>query len=245
MVNASRICEELVLWSSTLVRFVQLDDRYCSTSSIMPQKKNPDVAELMRGKSGTVTGALLSALMIVKSLPQAYNRDLQELSPHLWRGCGALRESLGMLTGMIGTATFDSQRMLDEAGKGFSTATELADVLVREYGLAFRTAHTIVGRAVRGGVLDLAALENAAKESAGISVVQLGLTETRIQDALNPAQSVAVRAAFGGPSPAVAGESLKNAQQRLAEDRATVSRRIESLSLAREQLLQEARGLLG
>jgi argininosuccinate lyase len=244
MVNASRICEELVLWSSTLVRFVRLDDRYCSTSSIMPQKKNPDVAELLRGKSGTVTGALVSALMIVKSLPQSYNRDLQELSPHLWKGCGAVRESLGMLTGMIGTAAFDTQRMLDEAGKGFSTATELADVLVREYGLAFRTAHTIVGRAVRSGVLDLAALENAAQEAAGVSVIQLGLTETRVRDALNPAQSVAVRAAFGGPSPVIAGESLKNAQQRLAEDRATVMRRIESLAQAREQLLQEARGLL-
>ncbi|MDD1674084.1 MAG: argininosuccinate lyase [Methanomicrobiales archaeon] len=244
MVNASRFCEELILWSSTLVRFIQLDDRYCSSSSIMPQKKNPDTAELLRGKCGTVTGALISAIAIMKALPQSYNRDMQELSPHLWKGCDTVRESLPLLSGMIGTATFHTERMREEAGRGYATATELADILVRDYDLPFRQAHTIVGRAVQRGTLDLATLEAAAQESAGVSLLQKGLTETRVRDALDPVQSVAVRAAYGGPSPVVAGESLKNARQRLAGDRAVVAERSESLTRARDQLLQEARGLL-
>jgi argininosuccinate lyase len=244
MVSISRFCEELVLWSSPLVRFVQLDDRYCSSSSIMPQKKNPDTAEIMRGKGASVFGELMGAISIMKALPQSYNRDMQELSPHLWRGVAPVRESLSLLTGMIGTASFDPEQMRIEAGRGFSTATELADVLVREYDIPFRNAHTIVGRAVQKGSLDLATLEEAAREVSATSLRQKGLTDTRIRDALDPVQSVSVRAAFGGPSPAVAGESLKNAVHRLEGDRITMKKIVDSLAQAREQLLQEARGLL-
>ena len=131
----------------------------------------------MRAKAGTVAGALIAAMTITKGLPMSYNRDLQELTPHLWRGVVATRESIPLLAGMIGTATFDAGRMAAEAGKGFSTATELADTLTRDYGLAFRTAHRIVGRAVRYGSLDLATLEAAAREAVGLSIVDLGVTE--------------------------------------------------------------------
>src|SRR5690554_5089044 len=129
MTTASRLCEELVIWSTAFVGFVHINDAYCSSSSIMPQKKNPDVAEIMRAKAGTVAGALIAAMTITKGLPMSYNRDLQELTPHLWRGVEAARESLPLLSGMIGTATFNTERMAAEAGRGFSTATELADVL--------------------------------------------------------------------------------------------------------------------
>ncbi|MDD5420156.1 MAG: argininosuccinate lyase, partial [Methanomicrobiaceae archaeon] len=149
MTTASRLCEDLIIWSTTFAGFVHLDDAYCSSSSIMPQKKNPDTAEIMRAKAGTVAGNLTASLMIAKGLPMSYNRDLQELTPHLWQSEEATRQSLELLAGMVGSAAFDSQRMQTEAGRGFSTATDLADVLVREYGLAFRTAHRIVGRAVR------------------------------------------------------------------------------------------------
>ena len=244
MTTTSRLCEELVLWSTSFFGFVQLDDAYCSSSSIMPQKKNPDVAEIMRAKAGTVAGALTAAITITKGLPMSYNRDLQELTPHLWRGVEAARESLPLLSGMIGTATFNTERMAAEAGRGFSTATELADVLVREYGLAFRTAHRIVGRAVRHGSLDLATLEGAAREAAGLSVVDLGVTQERIDAVLDPRHAVAVRTITGGPAPAAVAVQLAEQKELLARDVAWAKETETALSRAFEDLISESRRMI-
>lgn len=244
MTTTSRLCEELVLWSTSFFGFVQLDDAYCSSSSIMPQKKNPDVAEIMRAKAGTVAGALTAAITITKGLPMSYNRDLQELTPHLWRGVEAARESLPLLSGMIGTATFNTERMAAEAGRGFSTATELADVLVREYGLAFRTAHRIVGRAVRHGSLDLATLEGAAREAAGLSVVDLGVTQERIDAVLDPRHAVAVRTITGGPAPAAVAVQLAEQKELLAPDVAWAKETETALSRAFEDLISESRRMI-
>jgi len=244
MTTTSRLCEELVLWSTSFFGFVQLDDAYCSSSSIMPQKKNPDVAEIMRAKAGTVAGALTAAITITKGLPMSYNRDLQELTPHLWRGVEAARESLPLLSGMIGTATFNTERMAAEAGRGFSTATELADVLVREYGLAFRTAHRIVGRAVRHGSLDLATLEGAAREAAGLSVVDLGVTQERIDAVLDPRHAVAVRTITGGPAPAAVAVQLAEQKELLARDVAWAKETEAALSRAFEDLISESRRMI-
>lgn len=244
MTTTSRLCEELVLWSTSFFGFVQLDDAYCSSSSIMPQKKNPDVAEIMRAKAGTVAGALTAAITITKGLPMSYNRDLQEMTPHLWRGVEAARESLPLLSGMIGTATFNTERMAAEAGRGFSTATELADVLVREYGLAFRTAHRIVGRAVRHGSLDLATLEGAAREAAGLSVVDLGVTQERIDAVLDPRHAVAVRTITGGPAPAAVAVQLAEQKELLARDVAWAKETETALSRAFEDLISESRRMI-
>jgi len=244
MTTTSRLCEELVLWSTSFFGFVQLDDAYCSSSSIMPQKKNPDVAEIMRAKAGTVAGALTAAITITKGLPMSYNRDLQELTPHLWRGVEAARESLPLLSGMIGTATFNTELMAAEAGRGFSTATELADVLVREYGLAFRTAHRIVGRAVRHGSLDLATLEGAAREAAGLSVVDLGVTQERIDAVLDPRHAVAVRTITGGPAPAAVAVQLAEQKELLARDVAWAKETEAALSRAFEDLISESRRMI-
>jgi argininosuccinate lyase len=181
MANASRLCEELIFWSTSFVKFVIFDDAFCSTSSIMPQKKNPDTAEIMRAKSGSVFGAFSGALVTVKGLPMSYNRDLQELTPNIWRGMDDAGESLRLLADMLASASFDTKRMSEEAGKGFSTATELADSLVRSCGIPFRTAHNIVGRAVQKGDLSLATLEKAAGEvGGGISLAGKGLTQKDI-----------------------------------------------------------------
>ncbi|GLI46919.1 argininosuccinate lyase [Methanoculleus bourgensis] len=244
MTTTSRLCEELVLWSTSFFGFVQLDDAYCSSSSIMPQKKNPDVAEIMRAKAGTVAGALTAAITITKGLPMSYNRDLQELTPHLWRGVEAARESIPLLSGMIGTATFNTELMAAEAGRGFSTATELADVLVREYGLAFRTAHRIVGRAVRHGSLDLATLEGAAREAAGLSVVDLGVTQERIDAVLDPRHAVAVRTITGGPAPAAVAVQLAEQKELLARDAAWAKETEAALSRAFEDLISESRRMI-
>ena len=245
MANVSRLCEELVIWSSSFVKFVDLDDAFCSTSSIMPQKKNPDTAEIMRAKSGSVFGAFTGALLTVKGLPMSYNRDLQELTPHIWRGMRDAKESLRLLIDMLSSASFDKERMKEEAGKGFSTATELADLLVRSYGLAFRTAHTIVGRAVQKGDLSLTTLEESAQETgAGISLISKGLTQQNIDEALDVHYSIALRRAPGGPAPFATRIALQERKKQLDIDSLQVEKRLKKLSDAKEDLITKARRLV-
>jgi len=245
MANMSRLCEELIIWSSSFVKFVTLDDAFCSTSSIMPQKKNPDTAEIMRAKTGSVFGAYTGALMTVKGLPMSYNRDLQELTPHLWRGVRDAKESMRLLIDMISSATFDVGRMKEEAGKGFSTATELADTLVRNYGLPFRTAHNIVGRAVQKESLSLATLEEAAKDlDTGISLVAKGLTQEHIDEVLDVNYSIAARKAPGGPAPFATKIAIEDQKKRLDTDSSIVDERLSKLSKAKEDLISDARRLV-
>ncbi|MDY6779472.1 MAG: argininosuccinate lyase, partial [Halobacteria archaeon] len=168
--NLSRLCEELVLWSSAEFGFVELDDRYASTSSIMPQKKNPDTAELARGKTASVQGALSSLLSNLKSQPLAYNRDLQEATRHVWTAFEETRGSFRVVEGAVSTAEFDEEALEDAASSGFTGATELADCLVREADVAFRTAHHVVGRLASehgDGDVDAETVEKVAEEVVG------------------------------------------------------------------------------
>ncbi len=147
MMHLSRFCEDLIIWSSGEFGFVEISDAYTTGSSIMPQKKNPDVAELIRGKTGRVYGNLVRILTVLKGLPMTYNRDLQEDKEPLFDTVDTVKMSLRVLTGMTGNLTFNRQRMLEEAAKGFSTATDVAEYLVTK-GVPFREAHGIVGRLV-------------------------------------------------------------------------------------------------
>ncbi|MDD1659066.1 MAG: argininosuccinate lyase, partial [Methanomicrobiales archaeon] len=165
-ITASRLSADLILWSSPLAGFVTLADAYCSSSSIMPH---------------------------VKGLPMSYNRDLQEVTPHLWQGISAVREGIPILAEVLATAALNPDRMEEEAGRGFSTATGLADLLVQDLGIPFRTAHTIVGKAVRAGSLDLKTLEKAAKETFGISLTGMGLTREMVENALDVRSMVGAR----------------------------------------------------
>lgn len=244
MATVSRLCEELVLWSSSFTGFVSLDDQFCSTSSIMPQKKNPDTAEIMRAKAGSVAGAYTSALVITKGLPMSYNRDLQELTPHLWRGAGDATMSLHLLTGMISGARFDTARMKTEAGKGFSTATDIADLLVREYRMPFRTAHSIVGRAAKNGSLDKKTLDEAAKEITGKTLSEQGLTKKQITDALSVERSVASRDHPGGPAPSATAEAIALAREKLNMDHHTTGSKKSFVCHAIETMLSEAGRLM-
>ena len=242
--TASRLSADLVLWSSPMAGFVTLGDAYCSSSSIMPQKKNPDTLEIIRAKAGTVLGSLAAAHAIVKGLPMSYNRDLQEVTPHLWQGISAVQEGIPILAEVLATASFHPERMEEEAGKGFATATELADLLVRDLGIPFRTAHTIVGKAVRAGSLDLATLEKGAQGSFGISLTGLGLTRQKVRDALGVRSMVDARKVTGGPAPAAVKKALKARKEQLRTDMAATASLDKKLSTAREHLLSEARGLL-
>ncbi len=241
LVNISRFCEELILWSSSFVQFVILDDRYCSTSSIMPQKKNPDVAEILRSRVGTILGTFVSAATIMKGLPMAYNRDMQDLNPHLWRGISDIRRDVDLLAGMIASARFNTSRMAEEAGKGGTTTTELADTLVREYNIPFRTAHHIVGRAVRDGSLDLVTLDKAAEEFHGKTLSSLGITEEKIESALSVTTSLSVRSLPGGPAPDAVKKSLAGRKKELEKDIEMITDKKSRINESINELLTHAR----
>ena len=242
--TASRLSADLILWASPLAGFITLADEFCSSSSIMPQKKNPDTLEILRAKSGTAAGAFAAALTIVRGLPMSYNRDLQEATPHLWQGLSAAGDGIPLLAEALATARFHPDRMAEEAGKGFSTATGLADLLVQELGLPFRTAHTIVGKAVRAGRIDLATLEKGAKEDFGISLAGLGLTPKKVEAALDVRSMVEARTVAGGPAPAAVKKALRGRKGQLKRDLAETEALGGRLARARGHLLSEARGLL-
>nr|WP_315105837.1 argininosuccinate lyase [uncultured Campylobacter sp.] len=148
MTHASRLCEELILWSSQEFGFVTISDAYSTGSSIMPQKKNPDVAELIRGKTGRVNGNLVALLTVMKGLPLAYNKDMQEDKEGVFDSVSTALASLEILKQMLKTAKFNEQNMLAMTKRGHLTATDLADYLVREKSVPFRKAHFITGKAV-------------------------------------------------------------------------------------------------
>lgn len=148
MMHLSRMAEELVLWSTEEFSFIEISDAFTTGSSIMPQKKNPDVAELIRGKTGRVYGSLISLLTIMKGLPLSYNRDMQEDKIPLFDAVDTVKACLGVLSEMIPNIGFNKQRMSDTAAEGYSTATDIAEYLVRK-GMPFRDAHEVTGRIVR------------------------------------------------------------------------------------------------
>jgi argininosuccinate lyase len=228
MVNLSRLAEELVLWSTSEFGYLELDNLYASTSSIMPQKKNPDTAELARGKTASVLGSLMATLSICKGLPLSYNRDLQEVTPHLWRGIDWARSTVRILDGCVSSLKFNLERMQQCAGAGFSTATEIADSLVRITGMPFRTAHRIVGRiAASGRSPSMAELDGIALEIAGFRASERGFSQADLERALDPRSNVALRANAGGPAPEETERMIRDRLKRIAagEERLAERRR--------------------
>ncbi len=147
MMHLSRFCEEIIIWNSNEYRFVEIDDAYSTGSSIMPQKKNPDIAELVRGKTGRVYGALMSLLTTMKGLPLAYNKDMQEDKEVAFDAFDTVKDCIALFTGMLSTMRFNRERMAESAMMGFTNATDAADYLVNK-GVPFRDAHGIIGRLV-------------------------------------------------------------------------------------------------
>jgi len=228
MVNQSRLAEELVLWSTSEFGYLELDNLYASTSSIMPQKKNPDTAELARGKTGSVLGCLVASLTICKGLPMSYNRDLQEVTPHLWRGMDWARSTVRILDGCVSSLKFNLEQLEKSSGAGFSTATEIADSLVRTTGMPFRTAHRIVGRiAASCSRPDLAELDSISLEFAGFKPSERGFSAEDLERALDPKSNVALRANTGGPAPSETARMIRERLERIAtgEERLAEKRR--------------------
>jgi argininosuccinate lyase len=207
MMHLSRFSEELVLWSSAQFNFIELSDAFCTGSSIMPQKKNPDVPELVRGKTGRVYGHLISLLTLMKSQPLAYNKDNQEDKEPLFDTVDTIKGSLRVFADMIPALEVRHEQMRAAAQRGFTTATDLADYLVRK-GVAFRDAHEIVGKAVRY------CIENGCDlDALSLDVFQSfsSLIADDVYEVLTLEGSVAARQHFGGTAP----NQVRAAVQRL------------------------------
>ncbi len=214
MMHLSRMSEELILWTSAQFKFVNIPDRFCTGSSIMPQKKNPDVPELVRGKTGRVYGDLMSLLTLMKGQPLAYNKDNQEDKEPLFDAIDTVRGSLMAFADMIPALVPNIAEMREAALRGFSTATDLADYLVKN-GVAFRDAHEIVGKAVALGVQE-------GKDLSELSLEQLQQFSDLIQadvfeKALTLEASVNARDHIGGTAPAQVAAAIERAQTRLAQ----------------------------
>ncbi|MDH5300630.1 MAG: argininosuccinate lyase [Gammaproteobacteria bacterium] len=212
MTHLSRASEELIIWLSQQYDFIEMGDAFCTGSSIMPQKKNPDVPELIRGKTGRVNGNLIALLTLMKGQPLAYNKDNQEDKEPLFDSIDTLKASLRVFADMIPSIKVKRDNMRAATLKGFSTATDLADYLVRK-GVAFRDAHEVVGKAVAHGVktgLDLAAMELSILK--GFSSV----IEDDVYKVLTPEGSAAARNHIGGTAPAQVRAAIKRARSKLA-----------------------------
>ena len=196
--HLSRLAEEMIIWASQPYGFVRMPDALSTGSSIMPQKKNPDAAELVRGHSGRIVGCATALMVTMKGLPLAYSKDMQDDKPPVFEAASLLALSIAAMTGMVADATFNTDRMRQAAELGYATATDLADWLVREADIPFREAHHITGAAVK------------LAEGKGVALDQLSLAElqqidSRIDDrvfaALSVDASVASRASYGGTAP--------------------------------------------
>jgi argininosuccinate lyase len=208
--HLSRLAEEFVLWASQPFGFVALSDAWSTGSSIMPQKRNPDAAELVRGHAGRITGCLVALTVTMKGLPLAYSKDMQDDKPPVFEAHDLLAISLAAMTGMVESATFRTDRMRALAESGFSTATDLADWLVREAGVPFREAHHITGRAV------------ARAEALGVRLHEVPLADLQaidsridagVFDILSVDASVASRTSFGGTAPANVRAAIRAARE--------------------------------
>ena len=211
--HLSRFAEELVIWSSAQFRFVAMSDRFSTGSSIMPQKKNPDAAELVRAKIGRILGATVGLFTVMKGLPLTYSKDMQEDKEQVFDAADSLMLALAAMEGMVGDMRANEGPLRTAAASGFSTATDLADWLVREAGLPFRDAHHVTGRLV------------AMAEELGCDLPDLSLDQMKsaheaitisVFDVLGVDNSVASRTSYGGTAPAQVRAQIKRWKERLA-----------------------------
>jgi argininosuccinate lyase len=211
--HLSRLAEEIVLWVTPQFGFIALSDAFTTGSSIMPQKRNPDAAELVRAKVGRILGSLVALTTVMKGLPLAYSKDMQEDKPPVFEAFDALSLSLSAMTGMVLDMEPNRERMAAAAGAGYSTATDLADWLVRTLDLPFRRAHHITGAAVKRA------------ETLGVDLSDLPLTEFQaiepgitpaVYAVLSPAASVASRMSYGGAAPAQVRAQIERWKERLS-----------------------------
>jgi argininosuccinate lyase len=210
--HLSRLAEEIVIWTTPQFGFVRLSDAFSTGSSIMPQKKNPDAAELVRAKTGRINGSLIALLTVMKGLPLAYSKDMQEDKEQVFDAAESLELALAAMAGMVRDMTIRVDRMKEAAGSGYSTATDLADWLVREAGLPFREAHHVTGRAVAAAEARGCALPDLPLEE--LQAINPVITEN-VYSVLTVEASVASRQSYGGTAPSQVRKQIAGWRERL------------------------------
>ena len=231
----SGLAEDLVVFSNK--GFVELSDDYSSTSSIMPQKVNPDTLELVRAVAGDAASGLSGLLTTLKGLPRAYNRDLQRATPHAWETVDIVSEATAVAAGAVSSAEWPAETLEAAAGEGFSTATGVADALAMA-GLPFRTAHEVVAAAAENSgeeTPDLATLDASAEDVLDASLFEY-VSRSDVENALDPVASVESRDSAGGPAPAAVAAQLDEASTDLDAHRSALAERREALDSASERL---------
>jgi argininosuccinate lyase len=203
-VHLSRLAEEIIVWMSAPFSFVRLSDRWTTGSSIMPQKRNPDAAELVRGKAGRIFGSLIAVLTMMKGLPLTYSKDMQEDKERLFDAADTIDIVLAAMTGMVEDLEPVPDRMAALAGAGFATATDLADWLVRRLGLPFREAHLVAGRLVAEAEQRRCGLEELPLSV--FQAVEPRIATAEVYDVLGVENSVRSRTSFGGTAPGCVAE---------------------------------------
>ncbi|MDG6985643.1 MAG: argininosuccinate lyase [Nitrososphaerota archaeon] len=247
MLDASRLAEELILWSSAEFGFIELADSYAASSSIMPQKKNAVVAEMVRAKAGSVIGDLMGACAILKALPYSYNLDLQEVTPHLWRAMDDATASIRLLAGMVESASINTEAISSAASGGNSTAVALANHLASEHGVSFRQAHAIVGELVRlsegaGKPLQDVAAEKLPAVSAKFGK-KITLDRNVIRTMLDPEAFLGGIATEGGANPRSVKRELGAREKELAATATSLKGLTSALNASERKLRTTTSGM--
>jgi argininosuccinate lyase len=248
MTDFSRIAEELILWSSDEFATAEIPDEYASASSIMPQKRNPVVPELIRAKTTHVYGDLIAAFTILKALPLSYNLDLQELTPHLWNACQITLTSTRMLTGLIQKTKFNALRWLELVSRDFSTATDLADTLVKKFNIPFRIAHRVIGVLIQRLISEGKTLHDTTPQLLEEIFLQatgkkLAIKSSDIAEALDPTKSIKSKTVQGCPSPSEVARMIKERRKHIVADEAWLRQKTHSLKKAELKLREAVEGL--
>jgi argininosuccinate lyase len=241
MVNLSRLAEELIIWSSSEFKFVEIGDEYSATSSIMPQKKNPVVAETVRAKCGSVIGEMTAMFVITKALPNSYNLDLQEVTPHLWKALDGAIESASLMAEMLSSLRFDEDAMKSSLGSDMSTATELANYLVEHDHVPFRQAHAIVGELVRISLEKHDSLERTAgkelrRVATKITGKSVNIDKDQLRSVLDALKTLKMIQSAGGSNPL-------SVSRLLLQDARTTTKNLSRISTLKASL-EEADGRL-
>jgi len=247
MTNLSRLAEEIILWSTAEFDFVRVPEDYITGSSIMPQKRNPDFTELVRSRTGTVYGCLMSALAICKALPCAYNRDLQEVTTHLLNATKTTAASVSVMNHIVAGLEPKEEEMEKQTLVGFTTATELADTIVRATGISFRTAHRIVSSLAPaltqkeihelepGGDI-LRRIDALAVDVTGKKLSELGLTEENVKEAMDVRSNIEKRNVYGGPAKEQVRKAIETRTRDLNGDENLVEAKEEGVKRSLEEL---------
>jgi len=247
MLDASRLAEEMILWSSSEFDFLELDDAYAASSSIMPQKKNAVASEMVRAKTGSVIGGLVAACAILKALPYSYNLDLQEVTPHVWRAFDDARESMAVLAGMVSSASLKPDSLDKTLASDNSTAVALANYLVKEGGISFRQAHAIVGQLVRTSVETGRSLDQVASSKMPSVSAKFGKSITidnaSAKKILDPGRFLGAITTEGGSNPSFVKGDLRVREKELALTNSTISGMDSSLRASERKLNARASGI--